>query len=162
MLELSRWISFWARWSPSRAALRFEGADVSYAEFDARIGAWAYELLGSGASEGDRLAYLGPNRPELLELLFACSRVGATFVPLNARMPPKELRVFLEQAEPRLLFSDEELLDTARASVESGCEVRTLERPIVEGSVKSSLSASDRPVLIAYTSGTTGTPKGSC
>jgi acyl-CoA synthetase (AMP-forming)/AMP-acid ligase II len=46
-------------------------------------------------SEGERLAYLGLNRPELLELFFACSRVGAIFVPLNARMPPKELRVFV-------------------------------------------------------------------
>ena len=159
-MDLSQWISFWADWSPSRTALRFEGADVSYAEFDARIGAWAYELLASGVSEGERIAYLGPNRPELLELLFACSRVGAIFVPLNARMPAKELRVFVNQAEPRLLFSDEELLDTAHASAESRCEVRALERPTVEGSVKSSPSASDRPVLIAYTSGTSGIPKG--
>jgi acyl-CoA synthetase (AMP-forming)/AMP-acid ligase II len=67
----------------------FESADVSYAEFDVRIGAWAYELLASDVSEGERLAYLGLNRPELLELFFACSRVRAIFVPLNARMPPR-------------------------------------------------------------------------
>jgi fatty-acyl-CoA synthase len=104
-MDLSSWISFWATWSPSRVALRLEGAEVSYAELDSCVAARASELLSGGVSDGERVAYLGPNRPELLELLFACSRIGAIFVPLNARMPPKELRAFTSQSEPRLLFA---------------------------------------------------------
>lgn len=160
-MDLSSWISFWATWSPSRVALRFEGADVSYAELESRIAARAGELLSAGVSVGERVAYLGPNRPELLELLFACSRIGAIFVPLNARMPPNELQVFTRQSEPRLLFADEAFLEAARASTEFRCEVRGMSRPVVDASVGSRPApVSDRASLIAYTSGTTGTPKG--
>ena len=87
--------------APGKTALRFEGRCVSYAELARavrRVAAW---LGGSGVSRGDRVAYLGPNCPELLELLYACARIGAIFVPLNARMPAAELGVFLAVTRPR-------------------------------------------------------------
>jgi acyl-CoA synthetase (AMP-forming)/AMP-acid ligase II len=76
-------------------------------------------------------------------------------------MPPAELRVFAGQSEPRLLFADEGFLEAARASIEPGCGVRTLSNPVLQASVESPLArATDRAAVIAYTSGTTGTPKG--
>ena len=115
-MEISRWIAHWARWAPSKAAIRFEGARITYRELEDRIAALAAFLRWSGTTRGDRVAYLGPNCPELVETLFACARLGAIFVPLNARMPPAELQVFVDQSTPRTFVAEESLLAAALAS----------------------------------------------
>lgn len=115
-MEISRWIAHWAEWAPSKAAIRFEGAQITYRELEDRIAALAGFLRQSGTTRGDRVAYLGPNCPELVETLFACGRAGAIFVPLNARLPPAELRVFVGLSTPRTFVAEESLLATARAS----------------------------------------------
>jgi fatty-acyl-CoA synthase len=115
-MEISGWIAHWAEWGPAKAAIRFEGARITCRELEDRIAALAGFFRQSGTTRGDRVAYLGPNCPELVETFFACARVGAIFVPLNARMSPAELRVFVGQSTPRTLVAEESLLATARAS----------------------------------------------
>jgi Pyridoxal-dependent decarboxylase conserved domain/AMP-binding enzyme len=61
-------------WTPEKTALRFEGRKVSYAELEQDVASAAAWLRADGVSPGDRVGYLGPNCPELLELLFACRR----------------------------------------------------------------------------------------
>ena len=97
-MDISRWISDAAARTPAKTAVRFEGSELSYGDLERRVGALAGVLGDAGAASGDRVAYLGPNCPELLEALFACARLGAIFVPLNARMTAAELRLFVEQA----------------------------------------------------------------
>src|SRR5690348_1673796 len=106
-MDISGWIRHWGSWAPSRTALRFEGRSLGYAELEHEVAAVAGRLRAAGVARGDRVAYLGPNCPELLELLFASARLGAIFVPLNSRMPPAELRVFVEATTPRLLVAEE-------------------------------------------------------
>src|SRR5918997_5264347 len=115
-LNISWWISHWANWTPDKIALRFEGRSITYADLESRVARVAGMLESLGVKWGDRVAYLGPNCPELLETLFASARIGAIFVPLNARMPPGELRVLVEQSEPRLLVAEESFRDAAVAS----------------------------------------------
>ena len=115
-MEISRWIAHWAHGAPSKTVLRFEGAEISYRELEGRVAALAGLLRKSGTARGDRVAYLGPNCPELVAALFACARLGAIFVPLNARMPPAELKVFVRQGTPRTFLAEEGLVETARAS----------------------------------------------
>jgi acyl-CoA synthetase (AMP-forming)/AMP-acid ligase II len=115
-LDISGWIAHWAQWTPGKTALRFEGRCVTYAELASAVRRAAAWLAASGVSHGDRVAYLGPNCPELLELLFACARMGAIFVPLNTRMPPAELRVFLTATRPRLVVAEDGFRDVALAS----------------------------------------------
>jgi len=67
-----------------------------------------------GIGEGDRIASLGQNTPELLELLFACARLGAILVPLSARMPAPELEVVLANTEPVALLAENAFAQTAR------------------------------------------------
>jgi acyl-CoA synthetase (AMP-forming)/AMP-acid ligase II len=105
-LDISGWIAHWAQWTPGQTALRFEGRCVTYAELASAVRRAAAWLAASGVSRGDRVAYLGPNCPELLELLFACASMGAIFVPLNTRMPAAELRVFLAATRPRLVVAE--------------------------------------------------------
>ncbi len=141
-MDISRWIGHWARWTPEKTALRFEGRTITYAELELRVGRVASWLKRRGTTRGDRIAYLGPNHPAILELLFACARIGAIFVPLNGRMPATELQVFVDFTKPRFVFSCDDVLDEGDECVEP--------RP----------TALDEPVLIAFTSGTTGRPKG--
>ncbi len=168
-MNISCWISHWANWAPDRAALRFEGRSTTYAELERRVAGLAGFLAKSGLTPGDRVAYLGPNCPELLETLFAAARIGAIFAPLNARMPPPELRVFVEQSEPRLLVAEESFRDAAVTSAPelTPNDVVLFDANGLEPHVRDETPvAADpeldgaTPVLIAYTSGTSGTPKG--
>ena len=168
--DISGWIAHWAQWSPGKTALRFEGRCISYVEL-ARAVQWAATWLGaSGVSRGDRVAYLGPNCPELLELLFACARIGAIFVPLNIRMPAAELRVFLAVTRPRLVVAEDGFREVALASAGEDGHDRVV--TFADAATREGLADGVErvradpgpdlaaPVLILFTSGTTGRPKG--
>ncbi len=105
-------------------------------------------------SQGDRVAWLGYNSPEMLVLLFALARLGAILVPLNWRLTAAEHGTILADCTPKWIFCESEF--------EAHC--RTLGVPIgsLLGENKNSgLAGSDeQDILIVYTSGTTGRPKG--
>jgi fatty-acyl-CoA synthase len=168
-MDISGWIRHWGNWIPDKTALRFEGRSLSYGELEQAVESVARWLRANGVSSGDRVAYLGPSCPELLELLFASARLGAIFVPLNNRMPSAELRVLVEATRPRLLVAEEGFRRVALDSVDNAWadRVKTVgedrelarsvpaaERPATSGSDGSA------PVLILFTSGTTGRAKG--
>ena len=105
-MELSHWISHWADWQGAKVALHFQGQDISYGAMDARVGNLAAMLSGQlGVGKGDRVAHLGYNSPELLELLFACARLGAMLVPLNWRLAAPEHAWILRNCEPRAVLA---------------------------------------------------------
>ncbi len=116
-----------------------------------------------GVQPGERVAWLGFNHELQLVTLVACARLGAIFLPLNFRLAVPELQQVLHDAQPGLLVHDQPHADTARAlhGVRLQCALqdalistpspRGLPRPQVHG---------DMPLLLVYTSGTTGVPKG--
>jgi fatty-acyl-CoA synthase len=177
-MEISSWIAHRALWSPEKTALRFEGREITYAQLEAQVA----HLAGGMASElsvhqGDRIAYLGQSSPELLALLFACARVGAILVPLNARMTMEQLRVILSNCQPRCIFVEAPFRQQAEGCLEgmadvqlilfagtSSGELDSLELETLVGNAEAVQWNKELPldtaVLIAYTSGTTGIPKG--
>jgi len=99
------------------------------------------------------VAWLGYNCPEMLVLLFALARLGAMLVPLNWRLTAAEHRTILADCDPRWIFCGPEF--------ESHC--RNLPVPIGHFTRKEDrdIQGSDADdLLIVYTSGTTGRPKG--
>jgi len=150
-MDLSRIVERWADHFPSKTALHFQGVDLSYRDFWERI-ARATQTLDVGP--GDRVAYLGYNSPEMLVLLFALARLGGILVPLNWRLTASEHRTILADCSPKWLFCEPEF--------ESHC--RNLPVPLgkLTGTEKHvELQGSDSDdILIVYTSGTTGKPKG--
>ena len=147
-MNLSRIIERWAGHFPSKTALHFEGVDLSYAAFWAAIEERTRTL---DVARGDRVAWLGYNCPEMLVLLFALARRGAILAPLNWRLTAAEHRTILADCRPKWIFSDREFTAHAAAlGVPAG-------KPGIEATPE---GADGDDVLIVYTSGTTGMPKG--
>lgn len=166
-------IAWWARLERDRVALVDRPRDRRYTYRDLDIGAarWAGVLRHHAIGRGTRVATLAGNRAELVELFYACSRVGAALVPLNWRLVGKELARILANARPALLLGEERHRATAEealrlASLELACRWIDLDReapPLVRRAEQVSDGGEhdpEDPWLVLYTSGSTGAPKG--
>lgn len=174
-MDLSRWLERHALFTPGKLALRGNGRELSYAELDRRVRAAARALKhGLGVGRGDRVAFLGHNHPDFLVLLFAAARLGVIVVPLNWRLAVPEHGFMLADAGVELLFATGPFLAQARevAGTLPCCRVvavdgeGTPEEPDLNslaramGDDANPLVGPEAPLLLVYTSGTTGTPKG--
>src|SRR3954454_19101994 len=109
MINLSSFIAFHARRTPGRCALKYRGEDVSYAEFEERIGKVAGLLASHSIGPGDVVAVLMKNSTAFLELVFASSHIGAVFLPINYRLSADEVGYIVGNSGARILIADEEL-----------------------------------------------------
>ena len=173
---IGRWIRDRALVTPDRVAIEqldqalVERRAVTYGDLDVRSELLAGALLGAGLNPGDRVASLTANRPEHVELLFACAKAGMTLVPLSPRLAAPELAYQLGDAEPRLLWAEPEQAGLAEAACEQlrSPPVRhPLEAAAIDAfAARHGGGRCDAPVrdddglLLLYTSGTTGRPKG--
>jgi fatty-acyl-CoA synthase len=175
--------------SPDRLALvrgssRGEGSadGRTYTTLDIRTRRLAAGLRGLGVGRSDRVAYLGPNDPALLETLFATTALGAIFVPLNWRLAVPELSYIAADCGASVLVHDARMAEPA-AAVQAD-ESTALHHRVEVGPAFEALAATDistevadpaagqgvdvldepveldDPAVIIYTSGTTGRPKG--
>lgn len=144
---------------------------LSFATLAERADALAHHLRERhGLGRGDRVAWLGFNHPAQLALLFALARMGALLVPLNYRLSPAEWADVLHDCTPTLLVHDTAF---SAAAITLGQTLRgqlttvavtafdTLP-PGPSGTTheRADDASADDPVLLVYTSGTTGRPKG--
>ena len=90
-----------SRYYSTKKALAPNDARLSFAELDDRVRDIAATLAAHGFTAGDRLALLLPNCPEYIELVYACSWLGVTAVPINARLSAAEIDRVLLDAKPR-------------------------------------------------------------
>src|SRR5271165_6573097 len=112
---------------PAVLALRHGERELTYAELHERSSRLANALLRLGVRDGDRVAYLGRSAPEVIELLAACSKIGAVIVPLNWRLSDRELVGVLSNAQAPLLIADTAYLQTAerlRVAADTELELR--------------------------------------
>src|SRR6202795_1603973 len=161
--------------APDKPATIFEGETLSYAAFNAHIVQAARALKSEcGVGRGDRVAILSLNRPDYLVLLYACARLGAMLVPLNWRLAVAEQVFILSDASVKVLVLEQAFADVLPALEKSLPDASTIgldfEPP--RGIAFDTLLAQARgdgrnphtdltcPLLIVYTSGTTGRPKG--
>src|SRR4249920_1744588 len=99
-MTLHEVVDRWAQIQPDKTAVHFQGEDISYAELAKRAARTSEALVEQlGIGPGDRVAYLGYNRPEMLELLFALGRIGAMLAPLNFRLALAEHQDILRHAD---------------------------------------------------------------
>jgi fatty-acyl-CoA synthase len=157
-LTLGRWISDRARTTPGRVAIDCRGVETTYAELDGRSDRLAAGLLAAGLAPGDRVATLTATSPEHVVVFFACAKAGLILMPLNTRLAEPELRYQLEDAEPVVLLCSEEF---AQAAARLHSRIAGLEELVSnQRELDSSAPRDDDGLLLVYTSGTTGKPKG--
>src|SRR3977135_3291154 len=110
-MDLSDLIDRNAAFTPDKAAIRFQGRVLSYADFAARIAQAARALKSRlGVGRGDRVAILAANHPDYLVLLYACARLGAMLVPLNWRLAVPEQVFILSDASGKALVVEQEFV----------------------------------------------------
>jgi fatty-acyl-CoA synthase len=166
-LTLGRWLSDRARNTPDRIAIEFLGTAVTYRELDERAQRIAAGLAARGLRRGDRLATLTASSPEHVAVFFGCARLGVVLQPLSWRLAAAELAYQLDDAEPALLLVSAEHGDLAeetgtRIPVERLGEADPCDFPSQEHAAAEveDQAEDDDALLLVYTSGTTGRPKG--
>jgi len=157
-------------WSVPELEAVVDGARrVTWAELHDRTARLAGALGAKlNASRGDRVAFLGMNCLETIELFHATARAGLLCVPLNERLSPAELRAIVESVEPVALLCTASHADLASELVSGTPAVLvgvafpaplTYDDLLMAG--RPMPAAEPEPVSsICFTSGTTGRPKG--
>jgi fatty-acyl-CoA synthase len=163
------WLERQADIRPGKPALIDRERSLTYRDLYRRVAGAAAYLQGTDLRRGDRIAILSINRAEYIETIFAAAWVGAIVVPLNWRLTPTELAFQVKDSEPKMLFIDPGLASLA-AGLRVQPEAQTIrnyvsydllgdEREAITP-VHSPAGRAEDPLLIMYTSGTTGRPKG--
>ena len=161
-----------ARAHGAQPALTFRGDErqpkatwvCDFAKFWRRVERVTAHLQATwGVRPGQRVAWLGLNHELQLVTLVACARLGAIFMQLNFRLAVPELQQVMDDAAPSLLVHDDAHQQAAGAlqgaslqrthlhNLIATASPRGLPLPIVHG---------ENALLLVYTSGTTGQPKG--
>ena len=162
-----------ARVFPGKTAVVHGDRRCTYAGLEARVNRLASALGAAGLEKGQRVAFLSPNTPALLEAHFAVPAAAGVLVAVNTRLDSGEIGYILEHSGSRFLFVDEALvhlvepLDLARMQVvriaDTGGPDDPYEAFLAGGSEEAPpavLEDEEEPISLNYTSGTTGRPKG--
>ena len=83
MLNISGVLDRSAEKWPERKFLIFNDDTITYQSFRKRVLQWVFYLRKNGVKRGDIVSVFSKNRPEMLELWMATSRVGAWYSPYN-------------------------------------------------------------------------------
>ena len=155
-----------ARATPDASAIEFEGKVQSYAVLADRARRLAAVLRARGVKQGDRVAILSENRPEYIEAELACAMCGAILACQNWRLAAGELGHCLALVAPVFALvsqRSQKAFDGARPDgLVSLCFGAAYEDALAKTEPGDVIRDADPEsgLLILYTSGTTGLPKG--
>ena len=178
-------LSFMARAAdiyPDRPAVLHGTVRRSWAETYARCRAFASALNEMGVAQGDTVAFMAANTPELFEAHYGVPMAGGVLNALNTRLDAATIAFILEHGEAKVLVTDREFSDTIAKAIrmlEREIIVIDIDDPAFDGGERLSdktyedVIASGDPqfvwqppedewqaITLNYTSGTTGNPKG--
>src|SRR6266511_2143113 len=166
---------------PHKTAVVYKDQRYTYAQLYERVNQLAGALKQAGVHRGDRVAFLAPNLPAMLEGHYGPLRLGAILVAINIRLSPREVGYILNHSGAKVLVFDSEFAPTVRAIrgeipgvstfvqvVDATPKADDIPGPDYESFLKSAPAGDHRTELdsekdticINYTSGTTGMPKG--
>ncbi|WP_144120688.1 class I adenylate-forming enzyme family protein [Catellatospora sichuanensis] len=161
-LTIAGGVREFARATPTVAAVVDGDRRLTYAQLDERSSRLAQALLARGLRAGDRVAVLLGNRLEYPEIAAGLAKAGLVLVPLNPRMAGPEIEFIVGHSRARAILADEALAHLAPALDVSVAVGEQYEQVLAAADARDPWAAvSERdPFCVAYTSGTTGDPKG--
>ena len=166
-LTFDEFLNHWAKESPDQIALEMGDRTTTYGEADLLTRRLIALFRENGVGHGDRIAWLGKNSDRYFLLLYAAARMGAVIAPVGWRLAPPEMAYILADTGTKVLFVEEDFIDTASevtGSMENAPKVLEAESAFRMAQdcepAEYEPAGLDDPILQLYTSGTTGNPKG--
>ena len=159
---------------PEREALVCGDRRITFGELDLTANRLANAYMARGQKVGDRLAMYLPNSAELIEAMVGAAKSGGVIVPIATRLAPREADYILRDCEPWAIFFTPEYRETVRATAaEIGDPLLVVLGEAEDGEISFEdlrtegdetppplLPSEADALMIGYTSGTTGRPKG--
>src|SRR5215210_2459199 len=93
---------------PEKTAVVYGERHYTYKEFEERVDRLASRLKEAGFQKGDRIAFLCPNTPPMLEGTFAIPAAGLAMVTINTRLSAGEVEYIVEHSKAKVVFVDAE------------------------------------------------------
>jgi fatty-acyl-CoA synthase len=173
---LSRSASIFAE----KTAVVYNDKRFTYQEFYDRVNRLASALRNVGIGKGDKVAFVCPNTPPMLEAHYAVPMIGAALVSINIRLAPREVAYIINHSDSKAMFVDTEFAGIVKPILDELTNIETVvnicdtsdEKPLkgmeYEEFLRTGSTSPIEPVVddeyqvaaINYTSGTTGLPKG--
>jgi fatty-acyl-CoA synthase len=165
---------------PNKTAVVYNDRRYTYKEFYARVNRLASALKKIGIAKGDKVAFICPNTPPMLEAHYAVPMIGAVLVSVNIRLASQEVAYIIAHSDSKAVFADNEFAGLVKPAVGELKQVKTFvnicdvsnDKPL-DGMDYEEFLATGSPdpimpdvddeyqnITINYTSGTTGLPKG--
>jgi fatty-acyl-CoA synthase len=165
---------------PDKVAVRYGTVRYTYAEFRTRVHRLANALLARGIGRGDKVVFICPNTPPMLEAHFSIPLIGAVLVAVNTELSGTEFAYIINHSDAKAVFVDDEFVarlqqvwielsgvelfvhigDHSLAVSIDGPEYESFLATGGEERPDSGIFDENQLIAINYTSGTTGLPKG--
>ena len=173
-MHFNRYLNYWAKRIPDQNAFVSEGRTLTWGQFHQASGALAAHLQEMGVGPGDRFGCLLGNCLDWCVSLAAAIRLGAIFVPLNTSFGRYELEQIAGDADCAAIFSrPSEIVkigwqgDPGQGDGIHLYDLRGGRAPVRYEDILAGgrdyadqWRSDDEPMILCYTSGTTGVPKG--
>jgi acyl-CoA synthetase (AMP-forming)/AMP-acid ligase II len=168
-LHIASGIREFAATIPDTIAITDGSRSLTYSELDLRANRLANHLLKAGLNSGDRVAILSANRLEYPEIAAGISRAGMVIVPLDSRLGSVEIAKILDHSDTSGLIAEDSLaesvpdVDLELVLSLDGSQLGMTYETAVQGAsaINPEIETTESDTFaIAYTSGTTGRPKG--
>jgi long-chain acyl-CoA synthetase len=177
-MQLGTVLTRHARYSPNRLAVICGEAQLTFRDFDRKVNQLANALLATGVRKGDNLACVLPNCLEILTLYWAAAKIGAIVVPLSPLLTAVGLAALIDHSDAVMIVVGPRTvrdIDSVRSKLTKIAATRfVLAGPpqagyrtfdeLVAGASDAEpppIEIGDHdPLMIVYSSGTTGEPKG--